>query len=96
MNQELNKLTFTQITPFHIIVKPALRHLCYSVTFFPSLQAQTEKIIYVEGLWSAINNSLHRIAKCSEVNYKGFTRRTKLGFDLKNDLVILEFGKRII
>ena len=44
--------------------------------------------LYVEGLWSARNNSLHRVGKCSEVNCKGFIRRTKLGFDLKNDLVM--------
>ena len=94
MNQELNKLTFIQITPFHIIVKPALGHLCYPLTFSPSLQAHTGKIIYVEGLWSARNNSLHRVGKCSEVNCKGFIRRTKLGFDLKNDLVMCQNSEK--
>lgn len=39
--------------------------------------AHTEQIIYVEGLWDARNNSLHRDGKYSEVNYKGFIRRNK-------------------
>lgn len=45
----------------------------------------TEQIIYVEGLWSARNNSHHRDVKSSEVNYKG---ETNFELGLKNDVVM--------
>lgn len=44
MNQELNILTFTHVTPLHIIAKPALGHFCYPFISSRCLQPTQSKL----------------------------------------------------
>lgn len=96
MNQELNKLTFTQITPFHIIVKPASGHVCYPFTSLPCLQPRQRKLYMWKDYGGLEIIAFTGMGNALRLIIKGLLGDPNFELGLKNDLVMYEKWKRSI